>query len=215
MFRLPAIRKGGLASLEGEEITDAAVNAARCVLSAVRRSSNLKGGHVKIMKDGVAFAMAAVRELAGRVADSEGGARVAALKKELALARRQIAKLKEEVKRGEVDKASSDKGGDTTVPVACANAREVPASRDAATSPMALRPERSFMPTFASVAKATTASPRRGRERGESVPDESLRPRGKKSVNPLLLPPARRCRSHPRPRGKNRSRLRLPLRRGK
>ena len=73
MFRLPVIRKGGLARLESGEITDAAVNAARCVLSAVRGSSNLK--------DGVAFVMATVRELAARVADSEGGARVAALKK--------------------------------------------------------------------------------------------------------------------------------------
>ena len=111
VLRLPVIRKGGLARLEGGEITDATVNAARCVLAAFRGSSNLKGGHVKIMKDVVAFVMAAVRELAGRVADSKGGARVAALKKELALDRSQITKLKKGERREEENWASSGTGG--------------------------------------------------------------------------------------------------------
>ena len=107
---LPRDQEGGLASLEGGEITDAAVNAAGYVLAAVRGSSNLKGGHVKIMKDGVAFVMAAVQELAGKVADSEGGARVAALKKKLALARSQIEKLKKGERREEENRASSGNG---------------------------------------------------------------------------------------------------------
>ena len=91
-------------------------------------------------------------------------------------------KVKERRKTGEVNRASSGTGGmagaqKTTVSEASANAREVTASRDAATSPMSLRPERSFMPAFAS---------RCGRERGESVRNESLQARERKS-NRIVL----------------------------
>ena len=67
---------------------------------------------------------------------------------------------------------TSDSGAEGSA-VSNANAGEVTASRDAATSPMALRSERSFMPTFASVAKMTAKEPLRkasswcGRVRGK------------------------------------------------
>ena len=79
-FKLPVIRRGGLARLDGEDILEAAVNAARCALTAVRRSSNLKGSHSKTIKEGITLLLVAAQELASRLSDSSADDRVVKLK---------------------------------------------------------------------------------------------------------------------------------------
>ena len=139
-FRLPVIRRGGLARLDGKDVLESAVNAARCALTAVRGSSNLKGSHSKTIKEGITLLLAATQELASRLSDSSADDRVAKLKEELNLANSKVRQLmaeKEAWATPILEKTTKETGSDTV---------NLVASRDAITSPIVLRPEKTLLP---------------------------------------------------------------------